>query len=131
MIHVEKILVPVDFSAFTQKTIDYAAALARIWDAELLLAHVEPVTMIYGGGEMNAQIQTINDSLRRERLEQARPADPALACRRILRVGDPVDELGSVAEGVLRRAPCPVIVLRIPPDESVPETRHPTSDSSS
>ena len=43
MIHINKILAPVDFSEASIKAVDYGLSLSREFEARLVLAHVVPL----------------------------------------------------------------------------------------
>lgn len=140
-----KILFPTDFSHTGDAALDLATSLARERGAKLLIVHVEEPPAAYGAGEMYYGMpDPVTDDLRRM-LEQVGPADPQVTCQRRLITGDPATAIanlakeegvelivmgthgrtglmrllmGSVAEAVVRRAPCPVLTLRQP---SAPE----------
>jgi universal stress protein A len=132
---VARILVATDFSLCSLTALEYAEELARRFGADLLLLHVEEVGL--GGVEMTAATHAAAERglaravgrLREDRLE----------ARGLLRAGAPADEilkaadaeraslivlgthgrkgvahmlLGSVAEHVVRGAPCPVLTVR-------------------
>jgi len=44
VIHIRRILCPVDFSEFSRRALDHAAALSRWYEAELTVVHVSPLT---------------------------------------------------------------------------------------
>ncbi len=140
-----KILFPTDFSHTGDSALELATTLARERGAKLLIVHVEEPPAAYGAGEMYYGMpDPVTDDLRKM-LEQVGPPDPRVSCERRLITGDPAtaianlaqDEgvelivmgthgrtglmrllMGSVAEAVVRRAPCPVLTLRQP---SAPE----------
>jgi nucleotide-binding universal stress UspA family protein len=122
----KRVLCATDFSDNAAAARAAAVALARHWRAELRFLHVSALPAPPGADLI-------------ERLDRfGRPAiDAGVQARRVLRHGDPCDEivreaehagvdlivlgrhsrgtrnhrfLGSVAERVLRRAPCPVLV---------------------
>ncbi len=135
-----KILCAVDFSPGARLALDEAAALARRLDASLTLFHVHaapspsPAMLVASPG----RYERIAAELGRE-LDAWRREAERLACRgvrAVLASGDPAAEIvraaceggfdlvvtgsarngraarGSVAESVVRRAPCPVLVAR-------------------
>ena len=143
MLPIHTILHPTDFSDRAGFAFRVACALARDFGARLLVLHVEqpplltlggmpgvpPVADEYGGEELE------------EQLLRLRPPDPAVPADHCLRQGDPAAEivrlareypcdlivlgthgrgglgrllLGSVAEAVVRQAPCPVLTVRLP-----------------
>jgi nucleotide-binding universal stress UspA family protein len=121
-----------------------ATSLARDTGARLLIAHVEEPPMAYGGGEMYYGMpDPVTEDLRAMLLRVV-PPDPQVPYEHHLVVGDPavaisdlarsegVDLIvmgthgrtglrrllmGSVAEAIVRRAPCPVFVLKEPHQE--------------
>jgi universal stress protein A len=133
------ILVPTDFSTASDAAVPHAEALARQSGAELVILHVEEPPLAYGTGELYYGIPEPNSELIGRMLEAVKPADPAVPFRHRLAMGDPAGEIikaageeeaemivmgthgrtglfralmGSVAEAVVRRAPCPVLVHR-------------------
>lgn len=140
-----------DFSHPSDAALPHAAALARQKGAKLLIVHVEEPPLAYGGGELYYGIPEPDPARIRAMLEAVRPADPTLPFEQRLAMGDPAAEIcriasdegaemivigthgrsglfrlvmGSVAESVLRRAPCPVLVYR---DPGHPATKRPAT----
>jgi nucleotide-binding universal stress UspA family protein len=139
--HVSKILFPTDFSEASQHALAWAASLARDNGATLVIAHVEEPPITYGGGEMYYPLEEPDRDTLRESLAHVMPADPLVLCEHKLLVGDPASAIvsaaesegadlivmgthgrtgltrllmGSVAEAVVRRAPCPVLTVKQP-----------------
>jgi len=140
-----KNLFPTDFSHTGDAALEMASTLARERGAKLLIVHVEEPPAAYGAGEMYYGMpDPVTEDLRKM-LEQVVPPAPGVACERRLITGDPAMAIanlaqeegvelivmgthgrtglmrllmGSVAEAVVRRAPCPVLTLRQP---SAPE----------
>ncbi len=142
MLPIKTIVHPTDFSEHSEYAFRVACALARDYGACLVVAHVMSLRM-YNSPEMGPLVPEpamIEDELR-ERLHSVRPSDPAVAVEHRLCRGDAGTEiialaqdvkgdlivmgthgragvgrllLGSVAEAVLRRAPCPVLTLKMP-----------------
>ena len=141
---VKNILVPVDYSHSGDAALDYAVTLAQESDAELHLVHVyEQVSTYVDGGFASPPLPVVTpDDLKaeQERLNAVIPEN-ADKVRREFIVGSPADELvdyakkenidlivmgthgrtglnrllmGSVAEGVVRRATCPVLTIKQP-----------------
>lgn len=133
------ILVPIDFSSASITVLPHAEALAKQSGARLVLVHVEEPPMAWGGGELSSGIPVPDAAGIAASLEEVKPADPSIPVTRRLAMGDPAGEIcriaseeraelivlgthgrtgvfrllmGSVAEAVLRRAPCPVLVYR-------------------
>jgi nucleotide-binding universal stress UspA family protein len=133
------ILHPTDFSDRARHALDLACTLAR-GGARLIVLYVVE--------EVHIAAEDFEESLN-ERLRELRPEDPTIAVEYRLREGDTIEEilheadesscdlialgthgrtglgrllLGSVAEAVLRRAGCPVLVARKPEEEPAVET---------
>ncbi len=133
----QHILVPLDFSGPSDHALDVAVALARPSGARLTLLHavVPPVTWDGGFGVVDVVGAMAGDA--QAKLSE-RVVRTGLSCEALVRVGAPVDAilacieqvapdlvvmsthgrtglthamLGSVAERVLQRARCPVLVL--------------------
>lgn len=129
MIEIKRILVPCDFSAFSARALERAAAIARWYEARLTVLHVVPLAQDLPPREVAAA-------------ELARFVEPArdagVPIETAVAEGDPVREilgrasesradllvigthgrggferwvLGSVTEKVLRKAPCPVLTV--------------------
>ena len=133
------ILLPTDFSTASDAALPHAEALAKQKSASLLILHVEETPLAYGGGELYYGLPEPTSERILAMLEQVRPSDPTVAFTHRLTMGDPAGEIvriaaeegvemivlgthgrsgisrmlmGSVAETVVRRAPCPVLVYR-------------------
>jgi nucleotide-binding universal stress UspA family protein len=141
MLAIKTILHPTDFSERSELAFRLACSLARDYGARLVVLHVVPVpTVYYGEGVMVAPPPEDQDALR-EKLVQLKPRDPKVAVEHQLLKGDAATEivrvaeetkadvivigshgrtglarlmLGSVAEKVMRNAPCPVVTVRVP-----------------
>ncbi len=139
-----KILFPTDFSHCSDAALPLATSLARDSGARLLIVHVEEPPMAYGGGEMYYGMPNpVADDLR-AMLQKIKPTDPNVPYEHHLVVGDPalaicdlaksegVDVIvmgthgrtgirrllmGSVAEAIIRHAPCPVFIMKEPHGE--------------
>lgn len=143
----KRILLPVDFSESSQSCLSTAVSLAQSNDAELFLLHVEePTPMVAAGGGVAAYPIPMPAT---EKLEaQLKAIDPGedIRCSRHMLVGTASSEIakfaeendidmivmgthgrtglsrllmGSVAEAVVRKAPCPVLTLKQPAEEAV------------
>lgn len=133
------IVFPTDFSTASDAALVHAAALARQSGARLLIVHVEEPPLAYGGGELYYGLPEPSSERILKMLEDVRPADPAVPFTHRLTMGDPAAEIvriagdetaemivlgthgrtgitrllmGSVAESIVRHAPCPVLVYR-------------------
>jgi nucleotide-binding universal stress UspA family protein len=138
------ILFPTDFSPSSEVSLRYATSLARDAGARLLIVHVEEPEVSYGGGEFYVGALPNEGPDLAKMLEQVKPTDPAVSYEHRLLSGEPSHEIvnlaeqenadlivlgthgrtglsrllmGSVAEAVVRRAPCPVFTLKQPHDE--------------
>lgn len=137
--HNKKILFPTDFSTCSDAGIEQATVLAREAGATLLFVHVEEPPLIYGDGEMYyGAIEPDHEALTKM-LKALVPTDPSVPCEHRLLRGDPARSIvelaeqercdliimgthgrtgmtrlvmGSVAEGVMRRAKCPVLTYK-------------------
>jgi universal stress protein A len=133
------IIFPTDFSRCGDAALKMATALARDSGAKLLIVHVEEPPVAYGGGEMYYGVpDPASDDLWRM-LREVVPTDPAVPFEHRLITGDPSSAIarlaeeehadmiimgthgrtgltrllmGSVAEAVVRRAPCPVLTYK-------------------
>jgi nucleotide-binding universal stress UspA family protein len=127
MIRVKKILYPTDFSSYSNQAYFHALGLAETYGASLTVVYVHTP-----GAEDRERW--------REQLEQVRPANPKIPVSHVLLEGDPASEvtryaadsgidvivigthgrtgvdrlvMGSVAERVMREAPCSVLVVKL------------------
>jgi nucleotide-binding universal stress UspA family protein len=133
------ILFPTDFSTASDAVLPHAEVLAKQKSASLLILHVEEPPLAYGGGELYYGLPEPSSERILKMLEDLKPSDPSIPCTHRLTMGDPAGEIvriaaeegaemivlgthgrsgmtrmlmGSVAEAVVRRAPCPVLVYR-------------------
>jgi nucleotide-binding universal stress UspA family protein len=145
----KKIIFPTDFSHCGDAALDYATALARESGGTVLIVHAEEPTVAYGGGEMYYGILEPDYHELQRMLGEVKPADPAVAFEHRLLRGDgsPAKKivdvakqekadlivmgthgrtgvkralLGSVTEAVVRRAPCPVLIMKQSQEKRVP-----------
>src|SRR4029079_14054435 len=137
-----KILYPTDFSTTGKTALEMATSLARDRGASLVIVHVEEPPMAYGGGEFYYGIEDPNREEIKRMLVEVVPADPAVPYEHKLMVGSPATAIiemarrenvemiamashgrtgltrllmGSVAEEVVRKAGCPVLVVKMVP----------------
>lgn len=140
MIHVKKILYPTDFSSYSNQAYFHALGLAETYGATLTVVYV------------HAPGSPGDKSYWRQQLEQVRPSNPKLSVSHVLLEGDPAGEIsrfaaeagidvvvigthgrtgvdrlvmGSVAERVMREAPCSVLVVKLP--KGIASTVQPTA----
>jgi len=139
------ILFPTDFSDASKTAFQYAVDYARLANAKLLIVHVhEPVLPIIGGEIAYLPPQDTDPQLRKEALHAIVPDVANIEYAHRLLSGDPASEIvnlaksehadlivlgthgrtglerllmGSTAEQVLRRAPCPVLAVKEPVTE--------------
>jgi len=137
-----KILVPLDFSAASETALSYATSLAKESGASLLLVHVEERPIAYGAGEFYVGAADVDTSEElTARLQAVTPTDQQVAYAHRMLSGEPAPAIvhlaeeekvdlivmgthghtglmrllmGSVAEEIVRKAPCPVFTLREP-----------------
>jgi nucleotide-binding universal stress UspA family protein len=134
-----KILFPTDFSEASQHALPWATSLARDTGATLVIMHVEEPPMAYGGGEMYYGGIEVDHESMRQSLASVLPSDPTVPHEHRLVTGDPATAIvhvaetegvdmiimgthgrsgftrllmGSVAEAVVRKAPCPVVTIK-------------------
>ncbi len=140
--HIQRILVPVDFSEHSEKALRYALAFATQFGAEVALVHIVE-QMVYPGDWMYPPL-AVSDFATEKReqvLTRLRALDEGsgVKTQHIVRLGRAWQEvieianelktdliilathgytglrhvlLGSVAEKILRHAPCPVLSVR-------------------
>jgi len=142
MLPVKTILHPTDFSEHSQYAFRLACSLARDYGARLIVAHVMS-PHLYNSPEMGPLIldPVMIEQESKMRLLALKPADDHVVVDHRLCIGGAAAEiiavaqdekcdlivmgthgrsgfgrllLGSVAEAVLRRAPCPVLTLKLP-----------------
>jgi len=140
MLPVHTILHPTDFSAASQHAFQLSCALARDYGAHLILLHITTrPTIVYAEAvivddpeerrqearNLLAQLDTGSDVRAERRVEEGTPVEEILRvaaetqCDLIVmgthgRRGLSRLLMGSVAEQVLRRAPCPVLTVKTP-----------------
>jgi nucleotide-binding universal stress UspA family protein len=141
MIPIHTILLPTDCAAPADRSGEIAAALARDYGAKLVVLHAwQPPAMVNTrvGLVPMAEPEAVRTEEARK-LDAWQPPDRAVPVERMLMEGDAADAIlraarekacdlivmgthgrtglnrmihGSVAEDVLRRAPCPVLTVR-------------------
>jgi nucleotide-binding universal stress UspA family protein len=141
MLSIRTILFPTDFSDRSLAAFDLACALARDYAAELVVAHVAVPPVPLAGEGLVVEPPSGWEEAERTELEAVRADDPRVRLTRRLLVGAPAEEIirlagevkadlvvmgshgrtglrrllaGSVAEAVMRAAPCPVLTVRTP-----------------
>ncbi len=139
MLPVATILHPTDFSEHSEFAFRLACALARDYNARLILLHVlPPPIVVYGGGLAPTDLWRDTDEAK-GRLRRMEADAHRVRVESLVMEGDPVAMilraakethsdviimgthgrtavarllLGSVAEAVLRKAPCPVLTAK-------------------
>jgi nucleotide-binding universal stress UspA family protein len=137
------ILHPTDYSECSGHAFETACSLARDYVAKLLVQHVRQPAAAIQGEAIVFPVEVPGEAeAARDRLHAVLPSEPGITVEHHLTVGDPVSEivdlanrercdlivmgthgrsglsrliLGSVAELVLRKAPCPVLMVKAPP----------------
>jgi nucleotide-binding universal stress UspA family protein len=136
-----RILVPTDFSPNSEVALGLATSLARDSGGEIVLAHVETIPLTAAGGEYLYAIPEPPTEELMEKLQHVSLPDSQVPVERRLLAGDPADAIvriaesehvdlivmgthgrrgisrllmGSVAESVVRAAPCPVLTVKQP-----------------
>jgi nucleotide-binding universal stress UspA family protein len=141
MLPIHTVLHPTDFSESSRQAFRLACTLASDYGARLIVLHVAtPPAFFYGEGALTGYPQEYLNQLYAQ-LTKIRPKDPAITVDHALVEGDPATEIlrtarqtrsdaivmgthgrsglgrllmGSVAEKVSRKAPCPVVTARAP-----------------
>lgn len=143
---IQNILCPVDFSSCGIAALDYASAFASEHRAELHIVHVYDEPFAYTDGGIAGFVPPADLEPEKRRFNEISPTRPDVRFRREFIIGGPAERLieyannhaidlivmgthgrtgvsrflmGSVAEAVVRRAPCPVLTLKQPDKERV------------
>lgn len=141
MLPLRTILIPTDFSEGSDYALRLACSLARHFDARLVVLHVVPPPIVgYGEGVIPPNPQSFRETAQSQ-LSRLELPDPRVRVERWLEDGEPATEIrrvaneidadviimgthgrtglgrllmGSVAEEVMRKAPCPVLTAKTP-----------------
>ncbi len=140
MLRIRTILVPTDFSDFSEYAWHVACALANDHGARLALAHVKAVPVV-GYAGIGVPPEPVDEGALRANLNEVQPVHPNLTVDRYVLSGEPADAIvefanevaadmivmgshgrtgfgrllmGSVAELVARRSNCPVLIVKQP-----------------
>lgn len=146
MLTFKTILHPTDFSDHSKSAFHLACSLARDYGARIIILHVAVPPVVVAGEGMLAPLPFDLEPVQ-ERLQQLRPADTMIpvehhlvqgnADTEILRVAEVMKcdlivlgthgrtglgrlLMGSVAEQIVRKAPCPVVTVKTPLPTIVP-----------
>ncbi|HEY0725952.1 MAG TPA: universal stress protein, partial [Pyrinomonadaceae bacterium] len=123
MINIHRILCPIDMSAHSAGAVRYAVALARAYEAELILLHCTDAFDAYQTVKASVSEYVASSDLRwrllvpraddvdEEIINRAQAESVDLIVMRSRRRPHRAALLGSTAESVCRNAPCPVLVL--------------------
>jgi nucleotide-binding universal stress UspA family protein len=151
MLPIHTILHPTDFSEYSRSAFLLACSLARDYGARLIVLHVveTPTATYTEGGLMLAFPEGWRKNVQAQ-LEAVRPLDPTITVEHLLAEGGPAEEIlnaareiradlivmgthgrgvlgrllmGSVAETVLRKAPCPVLTVKNPFPAAAPTVK--------
>jgi nucleotide-binding universal stress UspA family protein len=139
--NIKRILFPTDFSHTGDAALAFATTLAKESGGRLVIAHVQEAPMAYGGGEMYYGIPEPSTDELTQMLHDVKPTDPGVPAEYRLVTGDPAEAvvqlaeqegadlivlgshgrtglsrllMGSVAEVIVRKAHCPVLVYKQP-----------------
>jgi nucleotide-binding universal stress UspA family protein len=158
MITLQRVLVPHDFSETSVEALKYGIALARNFGAELYLLHVSRNVMNEFDVEFPVGLEeNLEGDIREHLIHAARELNESLQPQTAVRSGAPATEIveyaadenidlivmgthgrgfvghivmGSVAEKVVRTAPCPVLTVRKPTHGFLsPDVARPTNAS--
>ncbi len=152
MLTFRTILHPTDFSDSSKPAFELACAMARDYKAKLILVHVQPAPRVFAPDGIAVPFAAEETYDARVQLARMFPAEPGVEVEQHVLDGDPAAEIlkaattagadvvvmgthgttgltrllvGSVAENVMRKAPCPVLTVRgdfrKPPAETVGE----------
>ena len=141
MLAIKKILHPTDFSKPSEYALRFACALARDYEARLVLLHVVEPPVYYGELGMTVPLPSDFRENLHDRLSRLAPADSGVPIETILVEGNSAKEilrhaeqihcdlivlgthgrtgisrvlLGSVAEEVIRHSSIPVLTVKTP-----------------
>jgi nucleotide-binding universal stress UspA family protein len=142
MLAIRTILHPTDFSERSGYAFEVAHALARDYNARLIVLHVaQPPAGVGTDPAMAAYSRKEYEDALEEKLRWLQGSDPGIQFESRLREGNPAEVIqdtivgchcdlvvmgthgrtgmgrllmGSVAEEVLRNSPCPVLVVKMP-----------------
>jgi nucleotide-binding universal stress UspA family protein len=148
MLPIHTILHPTDFSEHSAYALRLACALTRDYGARLVILHVAtPPVLVYGEAVLPAPDPEVLTREEQDQLNQLAVPDAGVRAERRFEQGDAVaailrvaEELpadlivlgthgrtglgrllmGSVAEQVVRKAPCPVLTVKNPHLEGAP-----------
>jgi nucleotide-binding universal stress UspA family protein len=139
LIHINKILYATDFSSYSNQAYFHAVGLAKLHKAKLVISYVYDPDHADLPPPCDPNLPP--EDFWKSQLEQIRPLDDSIPVEHLFLIGDPGTELvnltrnqrfslvvmgthgrsgldrllmGSVAERVLREAPCSVLIIKMP-----------------
>jgi nucleotide-binding universal stress UspA family protein len=146
MLPIRTIIHPTDFSDRSNYAFRLACSLARDHGSKLLVVHVLPPPAVAYGEVITGLSDAMYREQAKQQLEKLMPTDPKVTIEHQLLDGDPAAEvielarqthadlivmgthgrgglgrllMGSVAEQIVRKAPCAVLSVKMPfPEES-------------
>lgn len=138
---IKKILFTTDYSHLSDAALSFATTFAKESGGRLIIVHVQEAPIAYGGGEMYYGVPEPETDELLNMLNAVKPVDPTVAYEHRLLRGDVAETvvslaedegidlivlgshgrtgltrvlMGSVAEAVVRKAHCPVLVYKQP-----------------
>lgn len=141
MLPIRTILHPTDFSDSARPAFEMAGALARDYKATLVVLHVIPPVRVFAPDGIAVPFPAEERYETQVRLARLHPADPKVKTEHRILDGETAEQIliaakdahadlivmgthgsgglmrllmGSVAESVMRKAPCPVLTVRAP-----------------
>jgi universal stress protein A len=135
----DTILVPVDFSEYQGTVLDLATSLASACEARLVIVYAADPARTYGESTVFSGVSDPQREVMEEMLREVRPSSSGVPYAHRYLTGVPADAIvdcakelnadyivmgthgrtgisrvlmGSVAEAVVRAAPCPVITVK-------------------
>ena len=146
-----KILFCTDFSRYSDAALPLATSLARAKNASMVVLHVQEPPTAYAAGELYYGPMEPDPDMLQQMLHRVKPDDCNVPFKHLMVYGNPAKEiariaddecvemivmsthgrtglarmvLGSVAEMVIRRVHCPVVVFKEAEQESATESRN-------
>jgi universal stress protein A len=160
MLAIRSILHPTDFSTYSENAFQLALTLARDYEARLVVVHVAPAPLAVYGNGLYVPLPANFDEGLKEKLNEFVAKACEVPLEKKLYEGDPATEIlraarefksdlivlgthgrtglgrllmGSVAEQVVRKAPCPVLTVKVPLPEkhTIPAAEEPAGAGAS
>jgi nucleotide-binding universal stress UspA family protein len=151
MLPIKSILHPTDFSDYSKFALELSSSIARDYGAKLVILHVKQPAIIPSGVMTPEPVESPETMAElRKKLDALTPADPKVAVEHVMLIGNEAEEIvrlaedqgydlivmgthgrtgigrmlmGSVAEMVVRRAPCPVLTVKQPIAAAGPKSK--------